>query len=511
MPPIASGKTIIYKSNCNLNPVATLLDLPLVGAENTLYIVKDTAAIYIWDGADYIVYDSRPYKSYVALVGQEDADDPTATVYENTTGYTVTWTRDQIGQYIGTFVGAPVDIDLLLMTPTFVDPITVIDSDPLFVYTDELSLLFAAWLLLHPEVEATFDDTDLVNGNITITDIFSDLIITIGYTYDGDPLETTDTVLMTESVGTCEDPLFVWVLSQDGNITRIDYISADPIVYGDGEANRIAYWQDTDTITSDTDLYWNSANNRLGIGTSAPTASIEISSDTSSSVILDMATNSSNRPLVSFKRSRGTIASKLAVIENDKLGSLTFSGSDGTNHNVSGGLVECFVDGAVSSNVVPARLSFVTGTSISNRYERLTVKADGNVGIGTTTPTIAKLEVNGATLTQHRVEANTDGVGSPNLITAQETRSIFTNEGTAALNYHTLPTAVAGLTYTFYVADIDGIRVVANTGDIIQINGIASSVAGYCESLVIGSSVTLTAINATDWVAISSLGTWNLA
>ena len=392
-----------------------------------------------------------------------------------------------------------------------VDPITVIDSDPLFVYTDELSLLFAAWLLLHPEVEATFDDTDLVNGNITITDIFSDLIITIGYTYDGDPLETTDTVLMTESVGTCEDPLFVWVLSQDGNITRIDYISADPIVYGDGEANRIAYWQDTDTITSDTDLYWNSANNRLGIGTSAPTASIEISSDTSSSVILDMATNSSNRPLVSFKRSRGTIASKLAVIENDKLGSLTFSGSDGTNHNVSGGLVECFVDGAVSSNVVPARLSFVTGTSISNRYERLTVKADGNVGIGTTTPTIAKLEVNGATLTQHRVEANTDGVGSPNLITAQETRSIFTNEGTAALNYHTLPTAVAGLTYTFYVADIDGIRVVANTGDIIQINGIASSVAGYCESLVIGSSVTLTAINATDWVAISSLGTWNLA
>jgi len=115
-----------------------------------------------------------------------------------------------------------------------VDPITVIDSDPLFVYTDELSLLFAAWLLLHPEVEATFDDTDLVNGNITITDIFSDLIITIGYTYDGDPLETTDTVLMTEAVGTCEDPLFVWVLSQDGNITRIEY---NQINYIDSFAN----------------------------------------------------------------------------------------------------------------------------------------------------------------------------------------------------------------------------------------------------------------------------------
>ena len=131
MPPIASGKTIIYKSNCNLNPVATLLDLPLVGAENTLYIVKDTAAIYIWDGADYIVYDSRPYKSYVALVGQEDADDPTATVYENTTGYTVTWTRDQIGQYIGTFVGAPVDIDGKVFDITPINSNTKLEFDEL--------------------------------------------------------------------------------------------------------------------------------------------------------------------------------------------------------------------------------------------------------------------------------------------------------------------------------------------------------------------------------------------
>lgn len=65
MPPITSGKTIIYKSNCNLNPVATLLDLPLVGAENTLYIVKDTAAIYIWDGSEYISNDPYYSNSYV--------------------------------------------------------------------------------------------------------------------------------------------------------------------------------------------------------------------------------------------------------------------------------------------------------------------------------------------------------------------------------------------------------------------------------------------------------------
>jgi hypothetical protein len=135
----------------------------------------------------------------------------------------------------------------------------------------------------------------------------------------------------------------------------------------------------------------------------------------------------------------------------------------------------------------------------------------GNVGIGTTSPTLAKLQVNGATLTQKLIEANTAGVASPNIITLDESSTIYTNEGATALNYHTLPTAAAGLTFTFYVDDADGIHITANTDDIIQINGVASSAAGYAESLTIGSSVTLVAINATDWVATSVVGTFNLA
>lgn len=135
---------------------------------------------------------------------------------------------------------------------------------------------------------------------------------------------------------------------------------------------------------------------------------------------------------------------------------------------------------------------------------------NGNVGIGTTNPQTS-LHVIGATLTQVLVEANTAGSGSPNIITSAESGTVYTNEGSTAQNYHTLPTAVAGLQYTFYVDDADGMRIVANTGDIIQINGVVSTTAGYCESFTIGSSVTLTAINATDWVATSSIGTWNLA
>lgn len=141
--------------------------------------------------------------------------------------------------------------------------------------------------------------------------------------------------------------------------------------------------------------------------------------------------------------------------------------------------------------------------------DAMTLSSTG-LGIGTTNPQTA-LHVIGATLTQVLVEANTAGSGSPNIITSAESGTVYTNEGSTAQNYHTLPTAAAGLQYTFYVDNADGMRIVANTGDIIQINGVVSTTAGYCESLTIGSSVTLTAINATDWVATSVIGTWNLA
>ena len=106
------------------------------------------------------------------------------------------------------------------------------------------------------------------------------------------------------------------------------------------------------------------------------------------------------------------------------------------------------------------------------------------------------------------VEANTAGVASPNIITSAESYTTYTNEGATALNYHTLPTAVAGLTFTWVVQDVDGIRIVANTGDTIRVAGVVSGAAGYTTSVAIGDSITLTAINATEWVATSVVGSW---
>lgn len=120
---------------------------------------------------------------------------------------------------------------------------------------------------------------------------------------------------------------------------------------------------------------------------------------------------------------------------------------------------------------------------------------DGSTGIG-------KL------LNSRLVEANTAVAASPNVLTATESGTVLTNEGATAENYHTLPTAVAGYQFTFICQDVDGIRVVANTGDTIRVIDKVTAAAGYLSSTTIGSYVTLVAINATEWFATSIGGVW---
>ena len=108
------------------------------------------------------------------------------------------------------------------------------------------------------------------------------------------------------------------------------------------------------------------------------------------------------------------------------------------------------------------------------------------------------------------LEVNTAGVGSPNILTASESPSIMTNEGAGALNYHTLPTAAAGLTFTFIVQDANGIRITANTGDTIRVAGTVSIAAGYTDSTTVGSTITLVAINITEWIVTSLTGAWDI-
>lgn len=89
-----------------------------------------------------------------------------------------------------------------------------------------------------------------------------------------------------------------------------------------------------------------------------------------------------------------------------------------------------------------------------------------------------------------------------------ESWEAYTNEGDADGATVTLPAAAAGLTLTVYVQAAQTLTVTAGSGDTIRIAASVTAAAGSITCNVVGSSVTLLAINATEWVGIASVGTW---
>ena len=47
-------------------------------------------------------------------------------------------------------------------------------------------------------------------------------------------------------------------------------------ITGSGTATRVAFWSGTTALSSDANLYWDNTNDRLGIGTNAPSKQLEI-------------------------------------------------------------------------------------------------------------------------------------------------------------------------------------------------------------------------------------------
>lgn len=108
------------------------------------------------------------------------------------------------------------------------------------------------------------------------------------------------------------------------------------------------------------------------------------------------------------------------------------------------------------------------------------------------------------TLSIRTVEAKTAAYP----VVSGDSYKVFTNEGEAAKRNFTLPSAAAGLQFVFINQDTDGMTITAVGDDTIRIAGTGSASAGNIDSTTVGSTVTLVAINATEWVAISALGTW---
>ena len=101
----------------------------------------------------------------------------------------------------------------------------------------------------------------------------------------------------------------------------------------------------------------------------------------------DTGTGPNDAPIVQLNKSASATRGTHTIVgDGNTLGSVVFSGSDGTNF-AEAARIEAEVDGTPGANDMPGRLVFsTTADGASSPTERMRITSGGNVGIGTTSP-----------------------------------------------------------------------------------------------------------------------------
>ena len=181
-------------------------------------------------------------------------------------------------------------------------------------------------------------------------------------------------------------------LMADGSVST----GSGGTVTGTGTSGQVAFWNGTSSITGESNLFWDSTNDRLGIGTTSPSTICHL--------------YKASFPILTIQSS--SYQSSLGI--------------DTTSGNL------------VLNNESNAPLSFNT-----NATERMRITSGGNVLIGTTTDAGYKLDVNGTGRVkgQLTIEANSGSIsGARNALYLKNTSSsgnqsnviVFGSAGTAS-------------------------------------------------------------------------------
>ena len=166
----------------------------------------------------------------------------------------------------------------------------------------------------------------------------------------------------------------------NGSDTRIDI----PV------ANTLAFY----TTTSERARI--DSSGRLLVGTSTSFNSVGNVQSGNGNIAIGTYLNSSGTYELVFAKSRSTtVGTEVVVASGDRLGQITFSGSDGTTQQPAA-LIQAAVDGTPGANDMPGRLVFsTTADGAASPTERMRIDSSGRVGIGTTSPS-ELLHINGA-------------------------------------------------------------------------------------------------------------------
>ena len=144
---------------------------------------------------------------------------------------------------------------------------------------------------------------------------------------------------------------------------------------------------------------------KVGIGTTAPETNLHIYTTGTGTTTLEQIGADSDSYDIALRKARGT-TTPAVVVTADEMGTIKFAGYDGSAY-ITGVSIKSHAVGTMGTGRVPGQLSFWTGTDATTSVltERMTIKNDGKVGIGTNAP-LSTLHVVG----DARVTGLTSGV-----------------------------------------------------------------------------------------------------
>ena len=192
----------------------------------------------------------------------------------------------------------------------------------------------------------------------------------------------------------------VLIVDEDGIISKDEIDSrvwGSSLIDGSGASGHIPYYSDSNTITYDNHkLLWDSTNNKLSINTNVADSHLNIVSEGDNVLDLFRITDNNKGAGIRLSKSRGIVGSEEGVIEDDIIGQFNFRGYGTNGYKQTAKFGAKIDEGTISDSSMPGYLYFsTTPNGASKAVDRMYIRENGNVGIGTSTPTTL-LDINSA-------------------------------------------------------------------------------------------------------------------
>ena len=222
-------------------------------------------------------------------------------------------------------------------------------------------------------------------------------------------------------------------------------ISIQDVIKHIGDTNTKIRFPANDTVsveTGGTEAFRVDSGRRLLIGTSS---AIRVGASTlpglqicgtseNAAIALSRYTDDNKPSRLSLGKARGANVGTMTVVQDDDdLGEIVFCGADGTDLHSKAASIVAEVDGTPGGNDLPGRLVFkTTGDGSASPTTRMTIKADGKIGVGLISPdTPVHIFANDAQL----LTVQRDGDNNAGIRFRNQTSSMFCGLSTGATGF----------------------------------------------------------------------------